>query len=55
MASKAYAGLFNERRSEVQNTSDEFKFKRNMKRALIVFAVVEFIVTAVGLFFYVQK
>ena len=55
MAWKACAELFNERRNEMQNTSDELKFKRNFKRALIVFAVVEFIVTAVGLFYYVQK
>jgi hypothetical protein len=40
----------------MQNSSDDtLKFKRNMKRALIVFAVVEFIVMAVGMFYYVQK
>jgi len=38
----------------MQESSDD-KFKRNMKRALIVFAVVEFIVMAVGMFYYVQK
>ena len=56
MASKACAELFNERRSEMQDSSDDtLKFKRTMKRALIVFAVVEFIVMAVGMFYYVQK
>lgn len=39
----------------MQDSSDNLKFKRNMKRALIVFAVVEFIVMAVGMFYYVQK
>ena len=40
----------------MQNTSDDtVKFNRNFKRALIVFAIVEFIVTAVGLYYYVQK
>jgi hypothetical protein len=39
----------------MQNSSDDnLKFKRNMKRALIVFAVVEFIVMAVGMFYYVK-
>ena len=53
---KACAELFNERRSEMENSSeDSLKFKRGFKRALIVFAVVEFIVMAVGMFFYVQK
>ena len=56
MDSKACAELFNERRNEMQNSSDEtLRFKRGFKRALIVLAVVEFIVTAVGLFYYVQK
>ena len=56
MASKACAELFNERRSEMQDSSDEtLKFRRTMKRAFIVFAVVEFIVMAVGMFYYVQK
>ena len=55
MASKACAELFNVRRSEMQNSSDDtVKFKRNMKRALIIFAVVEFIVMAVGMFHYVK-
>jgi hypothetical protein len=31
------------------------RFKRQFKRALIVFAVVELIVTAVGLFYFVHK
>jgi hypothetical protein len=39
----------------MQNSSDDLRFKRNMKRALIIFAVVEFIVMAVGMFHYVQK
>ena len=40
----------------MQNTSDDsVRFNRNFKRALIVFAIVEFIVTAVGLYYYVQK
>ena len=40
----------------MQNTSDDtVKFNRNFKRALIVFAIVEFIVTAVGLYYYVQR
>lgn len=40
----------------MENSSeDSLKFKRNFKRALIVFAVVEFIVMAVGMFYYVQK
>ncbi len=37
----------------MQNSSDD-QFKRNMKRALIIFAVVEFIVMAVGIFYYVK-
>jgi len=40
----------------MQNTSDDtLKFKRSMKRALIFLAVVEFVVTVVGLFYYVNK
>jgi hypothetical protein len=55
MASKACAELCNVRRSEMQNSSDDtLKFKRNMKRALIIFAVVDFIVMAVGMFYYVK-
>jgi len=39
----------------MQDSSDDtVKFKRNMKRALIIFAVVEFIVMAVGMFHYVK-
>ena len=37
------------------NSDDTLQFKRGFKRALIILAVVEFIVTAVGLFYYVQK
>lgn len=39
----------------MQNTDDTLKFKRTMKWALIAFAVVEFIVMAVGMFYYVKK
>jgi hypothetical protein len=40
----------------MENSSEEtLKFKRGFKRALIILAVVEFVVTAVGLFYYVQK
>jgi hypothetical protein len=41
----------------MENSSEEdtLKFKRGFKRPLIIFAVVEFIVMAVGLFYYVQK
>jgi hypothetical protein len=40
----------------MQDTAEQtLKFKRNMKRALIIFAIVEFVVMAVGLFYYVQK
>jgi hypothetical protein len=40
----------------MENSSEEtLKFKRGFKRALIIVAVVEFVVTAVGLFYYVQK
>lgn len=39
----------------MQDSSDEsLRFKRNFKRAVIVFAVVEFIVMAVGMFYYVK-
>ena len=34
---------------------DAIRFKRRFKRALIVFAVVEFIVTAVGMIYFFQK
>ena len=53
MALNACAELFKVRRSEMENNSDD-KFKRNVKRALIIFAVVEFIVMAVGMFHYVK-
>jgi len=40
----------------MQNISEEsIKSKRFIKRVLIVLAVVEFIVTAVGMFYYVHK
>jgi hypothetical protein len=40
----------------MENSSEEtLKFKRGFKRALIILAVVEFVVTAVGLFYYVQN
>ena len=56
MDSSACAAHFSERRSEMENSSDDtLKFKRGFKRALIVLAVVEFIVMAVGMFYYVQK
>jgi len=45
MALKACVELFNERSSEM----------RNMKRVLIIFAIVEFIVLAVGMFSYVKN
>jgi len=55
MASKACAELFNESRNEMDNSlEDNIRFKRRFKRALIVFAVVEFIVMAVGMFYYVH-
>ena len=40
----------------METSSEEtLKAKRGFKRALIILAVVEFVVTAVGLFYYVQK
>ena len=41
----------------MQNSSDEEPLKSNrvFKRALIILAVIEFIVTAVGMFYYVHK
>ena len=40
----------------MQNASQEsLSSKRLMKRALIILAVIEFIVTAVGMFYYVHK
>ena len=40
----------------MQNSSDDtLKFRRNMKRALIIFAVVEFIVMELVMFHYAQK
>ena len=56
MDCNACGELFKERKVEMQDTSEEtLKFKRNAKRALIIFAIIEFVVTAVGLFFYVRK
>ena len=56
MDSKACAELFNVRRSEMENNSDEtLQFKRGFKRALIILAIVEFIVTVVGMYYYVHK
>jgi hypothetical protein len=40
----------------MQDSSEEsLKFKRGFKRALIILAVIEFIVTAVGMYYYVHK
>ena len=40
----------------MQNSPEEsLQFKRNFKRALIIFAVIEFIVTAVAMYYYVHK
>ena len=40
----------------MENSSEEsLKFKRGFKRALIILAVIEFIVTAVGMYYYVHK
>jgi hypothetical protein len=40
----------------MQTDSEEtLKFKRGLKRALIILAVIEFIVTAVGMYYYVHK
>lgn len=40
----------------MQNSSEEsLKFKRGFKRALIILAVIEFIVTAMGMYYYVHK
>ena len=35
--------------------SEELKSNRVFKRALIIFAVIEFIVTLVGMYYYVHK
>jgi len=37
------------------SSEDALRFKRGFKRALIILAVVEFIVTAVAMFYYVHK
>ena len=37
------------------NLEESLKFKRGFKRALIILAVIEFIVTAVGMYYYVHK
>jgi len=40
----------------MENDLEEtLRFKRRFKRALIVFAVIELIVTAVGMFYFVHK
>jgi len=40
----------------MENSSeDSLSFKRGFKRALIILAVIEFIVTAVGMYYYVHK
>jgi len=40
----------------MQNSLEEsLRSKRVMKRALIILAVIEFIVTAVGMFYYVHR
>lgn len=39
----------------MDNSLEDLRFKRRFKRALIVFAVVEFIVTAVGMIYFVNK
>lgn len=56
MVSNACAELFNERRNDMESSLEEtIRSKRRFKRAVIVFAVVEFIVMAVGMFYYVNK
>ncbi len=40
----------------MENSSEEsLNFKRGFRRALIILAVIEFIVTAVGMYYYVHK
>lgn len=39
----------------MQNNLEDLKSKRVFKRVLIILAVVEFIVTAVGMYYYVHK
>ena len=39
----------------MENSAEELKYKRVFKRALIILAVIEFIVTAVGMYYYVHK
>lgn len=39
----------------MQNSSEDLKSNRVFKRALIILAVVEFVVTAVGMYYYVHK
>jgi len=39
----------------MQNSSEEPKSNRVFKRALIIFAVIEFIVTALGMYYNVHK
>lgn len=39
----------------MQNSLEDLKSKRVFKRVLIILAVIEFIVTAVGMYYYVHK
>lgn len=39
----------------MENNSEALKSKRVFKRAVIILAVIEFIVTAVGMYYYVHK
>jgi hypothetical protein len=40
----------------MQDSSEEsLRFNKGFKRALIILAVVEFIVTAVGIYYYIHK
>ena len=56
MASKVCAELLREGKIEMQNSLEEsVRFKRHLKRALIFFGVVEFIVTVFVLFYVTQK
>ena len=38
-----------------ETLEDTVKFKRRFKRVLLVLAVIEFVVTAVGVFYMMQK
>ena len=39
----------------MEKNSEDLKSNRVFKRALIILAVIEFIVTAVGMYYYVHK